>query len=120
MTIADALAIGSELTFASGKWRDKWSLVGTWHTTSAIDAPEDLGRTGILAPDQSNLSVISRAYLQYDLPRKISARFYRQDFNMPYINRQDSRMIPNTHEAYVARRVDDRFEFVIGNITKMK
>ena len=120
MTIADAFAIGSELTFASGKWREKWSLVGSWHTSSAIDAPEDLGRTGILAPDQSNLSVISRAYLQYDLPRKISARFYRQDFNLPYINRQDSRMIPNTHEAYVAQRVDDRFEFVIGNITKMK
>ena len=120
MTIADAFAIGSELTFASGKWRDKWSLVGSWHTSSAIDAPEGLGRTGILAPDQSNLSVISRAYLQYDFPRKISARFYRQDFNLPYINRQDSRMIPNTHEAYVARRVDDRFEFVIGNITKMK
>ncbi len=120
MTIADAFAVGSELTFASGKWRDKWSLVGTWHTSSAIDAPEDLGGTGILAPDQSNLSVISRAYLQYDFPLKISARFYRQDFNLPYINRQDSRMIPNTHEAYVAQRVDDRFEFVIGHITKMK
>jgi len=54
MTIGDSFAVGSELTFKTGKWRDKLSLVGTWHTSSAIDAPVNRGGTGILAPDHGN------------------------------------------------------------------
>jgi hypothetical protein len=39
---------------------------------------------------------------------------------MPYINRQDSRMIPNTHEAYVVRYPGETFQWTAGHITKMK
>jgi len=74
----------------------------------------------VLAPDQSDLSVVSRAYLQYDAGSTASLRLYRQDFNMPYINRQDSRMIPNTHEAYVVRYPGETFQWIAGHITKMK
>jgi hypothetical protein len=119
-SIAEAFAAGTELTFRSGKWRDRLSTVVSWHTSFAIDAPEGLGRTGLLAPDQSDLSVISRAYLQYELGETTSLRLYRQDFNMPYINRKDSRMIPNTHEAYVLRYPGERLQWLFGQVTKMK
>jgi hypothetical protein len=66
------------------------------------------------------LSVISRAYLQYELGETTSLRLYRQDFNMPYINRKDSRMIPNTHEAYVLRYPGERLQWLFGQVTKMK
>ena len=119
-SIAEAFAAGTELTFQSGKWRDRFSTVVSWHTSSAIDAPEGLGRTGLLAPDQSDLSVISRAYLQFDFGVTTSLRLYRQDFNMPYINRQDSRMIPNTFEAYVLKYPGERLRWLFGQVTKMK
>ena len=119
-SIAEAFAAGTELTFRSGKWRDRFSTVVSWHTSSAIDAPEGLGGTGLLAPDQSDLSVISRAYLQYDFGLTTSLRLYRQDFNMPYINRQDSRMIPNTFEAYVLTHPGERLIWLFGQVTKMK
>ena len=119
-SIAEAFAAGTELSFRSGKWRDRLSTVVSWHTSFAIDAPEGLGRTGVLAPDQSDLSVISRAYLQYELGETTSLRLYRQDFNMPYINRNDSRMIPNTHEAYVLRYPGERLQWLFGQVTKMK
>ncbi len=119
-SIAEASAVGTELTFRSGKWRDRLSTVVSWHTSFAIDAPEGLGRTGLLAPNQSDLSVISRAYLQFDLGETTSLRLYRQDFNMPYINRNDSRMIPNTHEAYVLRYPGERLQWLFGQVTKMK
>ena len=119
-SIAEAFAVGTDLTFRSGKWRDRLSTVVSWHTSFAIDAPEGLGRTGLLAPDQSDLSVISRAYLQYELGETTSLRLYRQDFNMPYINRKDSRMIPNTHEAYVLRYPGERLQWLFGQVTKMK
>ena len=119
-SIAEALAAGTELTFQSGKWHDRLSLALTWHTSFDVDAPEDSGATGLLAPDQSDLSVISRAFLQYELGESTSLRLYRQDFNMPYINRQDIRMIPITHEAYVVRHPGKRFQWILGQVTKMK
>ena len=119
-TLAEAFAVGTELTFESGKWRDRLSTTVSWHTSFGIDAPSDRGGTGLLAPDQSDLSVISRAYLQYELRETTALRLYRQDFNMPYINRQDSRMIPNTFEAYMLRHPGQRFQWLVGHISKMK
>jgi hypothetical protein len=119
-TIAEATAIGTELSFRSGKWRDRLSAVVSWHTSTGVDAPEALGGTGLLAADQSDLSVISRAYVQFEAGSTAALRLYRQDFEMPYINRQDNRMIPNTHEAYVLRYPGDAIQWIAGHITKMK
>jgi hypothetical protein len=119
-TVSDAAALGTELTFRSGRWQDRVSVLASWHTSFGLHAPDDLGGTGILGPDQSNLSVLSRAYTEIHLIERASVRLYRQDFNLPYLNRNDSRMIPNTHEAYIARRPGDRFEFLAGYVTKMK
>ncbi len=120
-SIAEATATGTELEFRSGRWRDRISTVISWHTSIGVDAPAGSGGTGVLAPDQSDLSVISRAYLQYDASSGVTVRLYRQDFNMPYINRQDSRMIPNTYEAYVVAYPDARrIQWVAGHISKMK
>jgi hypothetical protein len=118
--IADGTAIGTELTHSSGKWRDRISTVVTWHTSFGADAEDNFGRTILLGADQSDLSVISRAWLQYDLGTTASLRLYRQDFNMPYINRKDSRMIPITHEAYMLRFPGERLQWVFGQVTKMK
>ncbi len=119
-SLGEAFAAGSELTFRSGKWRDRMSVTTTWHTSHGIDAPKNLGNTGLLAPDQSDLSTISRAYLDYSLNQETSIRAYRQDFNLPYLNREDSRMIPNTHEGYVVRNAGQRLQYIGGHITKMK
>jgi hypothetical protein len=119
-TISEALAIGTELTFRSGQWRDRLSAVVSWHTSNGIDTPEDKALTGILGPDQSDLSVISRAYVEARIVQNTSFRLFRQDFDMPYINRNDSRMIPNTHEAFVVRHPGEKFQYVAGYITKMK
>jgi hypothetical protein len=118
--IADGTAIGTELTHRSGKWRDRISTVVSWHTSFGADAEDNFGRTNLLGADQSDLSVISRAWLQYDLGTTASLRLYRQDFNMPYINRKDSRMIPITHEAYMLRFPGKRLQWLFGQVTKMK
>lgn len=116
----DALATGFELGIESGKWREAFSFVATWHTSYGIRAPEDKGNTGVLSPDQSDISVISRAFGQWNFSPITRARLFRQDFNMPYINRQDSRMIPTTHEAYILEHLGENFDGVIGHITRIK
>jgi hypothetical protein len=119
-SVAEESAVGTELTFRSGKWRDRLSTVVSWHTSFAVDDPEGIEGGGLLGPDQSDLSVISRAYVQYDFSKTTSMLLYRQDFNMPYINRKDSRMIPNTHEAYVLKHPGERVQWLFGHVTKMK
>ena len=119
-TIADSLAAGTELTFSSGKWRERLSTVVTWHTSFGIDTSGGSANSGLLGEGESDLSVISRAYLQYEFGEVLSTRLYRQDFNMPYINRQDIRMIPNTHEAYVLRYSRKRLQWLAGHVTKIK
>ena len=119
-TIADSLAVGTELTFSSGKWRKRLSTVVTWHTSFGIDTTVGSGNSGLLGEGESDVSVISRAYLQYEFGEVLSTRLYRQDFNMPYINRQDSRMIPNTHEAYVLAYQGKPLQWLAGHVTKIK
>jgi hypothetical protein len=118
--VSDATALGTALTFRSGRWRERVRLLATWHTSFGLDAPDEFGGTGLLGPDQSDISVLSRAFVEVQLTESASARLYRQDFNLPYLNRDDSRMIPNTHEAYIVRRPGDRFEFTFGHVTKIK
>ena len=57
--IADGTAIGTELTYRSGKWRDRISTVVSWHTS--FGAEDNFGRTGLLGANQSELSVIRPA-----------------------------------------------------------
>ncbi len=118
--VRDALATGFELGIESGKWREAFSFSVAWHTSFGLRNPVGKGNTGVLLPDQSDISVISRAFGQWSFSEVTRARVFRQDFNMPYINRQDSRMIPTTHEAYVLEHLGERFQGVVGHVTKVK
>lgn len=118
-TLSQAFALGGELRFESGEWKDNLSVAASWYTSQGIDAPENLDGTGLLGPGQSDISVIGRAFVKVDAG-SWAARFYRQDFMLPYINRQDIRMIPITHEAYGAAWVGEKLNFVGGHVTKIK
>lgn len=119
-SIAEAFAVGTELTYRSGEWRERLSTVVSWHTSFEVDAPEGSGDTGLLGPGQTDLSVLSRAWLQVGLTDNLALRLYRQDFNMPYLNRRDSRMIPVTYEAYVLRYPGQKLQWIAGQVTKIK
>ena len=48
-------------------------------------------------------------------------RGYRQTFDYPYLNRQDSRMVPNTFEAYVVRQeAHKNLDWIVGQVEKIK
>lgn len=119
--LSEAVTLGGEFGFRSGTYRDTLSVGATWYTSRGIDAPADKDGTGLLGPGQTDISVLGKAYIQLDF-ESFAARLYRQDFNLPYLNRHDSRMIPNTHEGYIIGHPGDTRElgFVIGQITKMK
>lgn len=119
-SINQATALGGELRFTSGSFA-RFARVGlSYYYSGALDAPDDRGNTGLLSPDQHSLSVLGRAYLQLGEPDKVAARLYRQTLDMPFLNKNDSRMVPASHEAYLLGRKGTGRDFVLGHVSKMK
>jgi hypothetical protein len=113
-------AAGGSLAFRSGRWRDFLSVGAELFTSQRLYGPRDRDGLQMLRPRQVGLAVLGKAHLDLHYREILMARLYRQDFELPYLNRQDSRMIPNTFEAYVLRGQLPGFEFISGHVTQMK
>lgn len=119
-SLNEALALGGELVFKTGRIARIARLGLSYYGSYGLDAPQDRGDTGLLGPDQEDLSVLGQAYLQLGDQGKFEARLYRQTLNLPYVNKNDSRMLPNTHEAYFLGRVGTGRDFIVGHVSDIK
>jgi len=63
---------------------------------------------------------LGHAFVQVDLTERIFARFGRQDLALPFVNRRDNRMIPNTFEAYWLAGRLSKLDFAVGWVDKIK
>ena len=95
----EAFAAGGALSLTTGWWRDTLQLGVTGYTTQPVFAPNGAGNTGLLRPDGEGLSVLGQAWARVKYG-PATATFFRQALQLPFINGNDSRMIPNTFEAY--------------------
>ena len=112
-------AMGGNLAYRSGEWRDLVSFSATWYGSFSLRSREDFDLSGLLRTDGEDLSVLGQAYVELKRANT-GARIYRQSLNIPYINRNDSRMIPNTFEAYMLGRQNTAFQYAVGHVTKVK
>lgn len=118
--INEALALGGEFSFTSGKIANIATIGLSYYLSYGLHAPDGEGGTGLLGPNQEDLSVLGQAYLQLGDPNRIAARLYRQTMDLPYVNKDDSRMIPKTHEAYVLGSEGTGRDFIVGHISQIK
>jgi len=95
----EAFAAGGSLGFITGWWRDTLQLGVTGYTTQPVVAPSSAGNTGLLRPDGDGLSVLGQAWVKLKVG-PATATLFRQALQLPFINGNDSRMIPNTFMAY--------------------
>ena len=114
-----AWVAGGEIAFRSGKWRDILILGSSLYGSYEIDSNADAGGTRLLKQNGGDISVLGQAYLELHW-KGLQGRFYRQELNLPYINRFDSRQIPNTFEAYGIGRKGSQLNFAIGYVDKIK
>ena len=110
---------GGELAYRSGKWRDILAIGASWYGSFEIEGNTDAASSGLIQTDGGNISVIGQAFAQLDW-KGLQARLYRQGLDLPYINRNDIRQIPNTFEAYGIGRKGTALDFVIGHVDKIK
>ncbi len=114
----EAIALGGEIRYLSGMLKDVFRIGASYYISHGI---HDDGGDGtlLLGSNASDLSVLGQLHLEAQI-KDFRLRLYRQAFNLPYLNKNDSRMIPITHEAYVVRRTDDRLDFIAGQVTDIK
>jgi hypothetical protein len=124
-TQSEAWAFGGMVDVRSG-WFQEWLSIGLGYAQSEkVSGDRDKDGTLLLAPGQQGFEVLAKAYatLQYGDHKAV---LYRQDLNLPYVNRQHSRMIPNTFEAYKAAGHWDnvpaagRIRYLLGYVDSIK
>ena len=117
----EAWAQGGALIYNSAWWQSRVRIGATLYTSQKLYGPSDKDGTFLLKTGQKSFSVLGEAFLEAKLTDDIVFKAYRQEFDLPYMNRNDNRMIPNTFEAYtISSTSSDRFVFGIGQVEQIK
>jgi len=117
VTTDGAWAAGGELEFLTGKWKKTFSIGLSFFTSQNVE--DTGGDTGLLGPGQAPINVLGKAWAKLE-HKTLALKVYRQTFDVPYLNKSDSKMIPNTFEAYILNRTETTLDFVLGQVTKIK
>lgn len=102
-TKSEAWAIGGALVYKSGYLFEHLAVGAVGYTSDHLYAPPDRDGTLLLKPGQKNINVLGQLYAEVKVTEDFVINAFRKEYDTPYINKNDSRMIPNTFEAYAFR-----------------
>ena len=101
-SIKESLALGGWLKYETPWIEDHFGLGAALYGTAPLTGEfnqEDQGGTGLLTSDNEGFAVVGEAYFKARVAQT-EARIWRQRIDTPFINANDSRMLPQTFEAY--------------------
>ena len=96
---SEAWALGGSVGLKTGYFRERFALGATGYTSQRLHGPEDKDGTLLLAPGQHGYTVLGELYGEFLLNEDTRLSIGRRGIDTPYLNRNDSRMTPNTFEA---------------------
>ncbi len=114
-----AWAAPGEIAYRSGKFRGFLTVGASVYGSFKLSGNENAGGSGLLQLNGDNITTLGQAYLEFNW-KGLIGRVYRQTLDLPYLNRDDIRMIPNTFEAYAIGRKNSTFDFMVGYVDKFK
>jgi outer membrane porin, OprD family len=116
----EAFAGGGAMIFESGWWRQTIQLGIAGYTTQPLATGHDPGGTGLLRSDGDGFVVLGQAWAKLRL-EPVTATLFRQEMELPFINGDDTRMIPNMFEAYrLDIKPSEVFRFGFAYVTREK
>jgi len=119
-SLHEAFAAGGALIAASGWWRDTLQVGLGGYTTQPLATGHDPGGTGLFRNNGDGFEVFGQAWAKLKL-EAATATLFRQEMDLPFINADDTRMIPNLFEAYrVEVEPVDIFRFGFAYVTREK
>jgi len=114
-----AWALGGWAGLRSPWWGDLLQLEIVGYTSQKLYGPEGKGGTRILTADQGSITVLGEANAALRFAGQTFTA-WRQLINRPFINPNDSRMIPHTFEAYLLSGDAGPVSYTGGYVTKVK
>ena len=115
----EAWAIGGFAGLRSPWFADLLQFGVVGYTSQKLYGPAGKGGTLILTQDQHSITALGEAWGALRIAgQTITA--YRQLIDRPFINPQDTRMLPNTFEAYTLTGAAGTLSYTGGYMTKMK
>ena len=115
-----AWAYGGWLRWESPWWGDRVNVAAAYYTSQRIWGPERLAGSRLLTEDQGGYSVLGLANLKIRHGELAQLTLYRQLLDVPFLNRQDSRMTPNTFEAATVSGRYEGFDYSFGWVERIK
>jgi len=97
----EAWAIGGWGGIKTGYFLDHFAFGVTGYTSQPLYAPDDKDGTLLLKPGQEGYAVLGEAYAEIRIVDDMILSIGRKAYDTPFINKNDSRMTPNTFEAIV-------------------
>lgn len=98
---SEAFALGGWAGFKTGYFFEHLAIGVTGYTSQRLHGDEDKDGTLILASGQEGYTVLGELYADIRFTENLNLYVGRKEFDTPFINRNDSRMTPNTFEAIV-------------------
>ena len=95
---SEAWAMGGSIDYRSGRLWDVFSTQVKWFFSEPVRAPSGKDGTRLLKSSQRGYNVLGVANAEIRW-RDYRLRAFRQEMAIPYLNRNDSRMTPNTFES---------------------
>src|SRR5438105_9413063 len=96
-----AWAIGGWVGVKTGYFLDHIAFGATRYTSNPIYAPDDRDGTTLLAPGQNGYTILGEFYAELRIITDLGITVGAKGYDTPFINRNDTRMTPNTFEAIV-------------------
>jgi len=122
----EAWALGGSATFLSGYAANLVRVGAVAYTSQPVYAPDDRDGTALLKPDQEGFTVLGQLYGEFKFTDQLAGAIGRKEYNTPYINKNDSRMSPNTFQGVAfygsAGGVDGTpaWRYGVGYVSKIK
>ena len=96
---SEAWAVGGWVGMKTGYFRDRFAFGATAYGSAPVAADEDKDGTLLLKPGQEGYAVLGELYGEFLINDDVRLSVGRRAIDTPYINRNDSRMTPNTFES---------------------
>jgi hypothetical protein len=124
-TESEAWAVGGSVGFKTGYFREKFSFGATAYTSVPVYAPDEKDGTLLLKPGQEGYAVLGEAYGEYLFTPDVRMTVGARTFDTPYLNKNDSRMTPNTFlgavlQALHGDKATGEWRWGAGYIDKIK
>ena len=113
---------GGSLAYSVDKLGGFFGLNVEYFGSFKLIAPQDKDGTLLFEPGPENIYTLGVLNPKVTLSKQVIS-LWRQKIDLPFVNQQDNRMVPNTFEAYtlsMPKTENETFQYGVGYIASMK